>query len=180
MDFRLDDDSDDAWLIEVNPRFFAGLFQTIASGVDYPWLLYRMSLGESIDTVPPPGAGVQTHIPVTATLSLLEDAISEGLDFEQLRLGWQEAWDASKEGDFKNAWQSFSQRVHSAFSPRKDDKSLSEQFAELNKAEMEGLSWDDPLTSLGVLVILSALVKTGKLPEEMNTSTKKGDFKPAD
>ena len=45
LDFRWGDDPSDPRLIELNPRFFGGLPQAIAAGVDYPWLAYRLALG---------------------------------------------------------------------------------------------------------------------------------------
>lgn len=179
IDFRVADNTHTTpWLIEVNPRFFGGLFHSIASGVDYPWLLYRLTLGETLTNTITPEIGVQTRLPLTATLSLFEEAIKQGINYEHLYLSWQKAWNASKEGDLKTAWHAFSQQAQALFSLQmQTDKTLSEKFTELGQAKMEGLSWDDPLTSLGILVILGSLIKNGHLPEEFNTNTKKGFFK---
>jgi predicted ATP-grasp superfamily ATP-dependent carboligase len=35
-------------LIEVNPRFYGSVCLPIAAGVDYPWILWRMAMGEKI------------------------------------------------------------------------------------------------------------------------------------
>ena len=39
------------YLIEVNPRFFGGLIQSVESGWDYPWLLFQLAVKGSIDPV---------------------------------------------------------------------------------------------------------------------------------
>jgi predicted ATP-grasp superfamily ATP-dependent carboligase len=43
IDFRWDRITT-PWLIEVNPRFWAGVFHTSTSGVDFPWMLYEMAV----------------------------------------------------------------------------------------------------------------------------------------
>lgn len=44
------DEKDDAYkLIEVNARFWGSLQLAITSGVDFPYMLYRMSIGESVE-----------------------------------------------------------------------------------------------------------------------------------
>ena len=41
-DFRVDDRDNTPKLLEMNPRFWFSLYQAIASGVEFPYLLYRM------------------------------------------------------------------------------------------------------------------------------------------
>ena len=43
VDFRWDGFAE-PFLIEVNPRFWAGLFHTVESGVDFPWMLYELAV----------------------------------------------------------------------------------------------------------------------------------------
>ncbi len=49
MDFIVDDRDNTPKLLDINPRFFGSLFFPIAAGVDYPYLLYKMSLNGDID-----------------------------------------------------------------------------------------------------------------------------------
>ncbi len=44
LDFIVDEGSGRTGLIEVNPRFWGALDLAVRSGVDFPWLLYRMAL----------------------------------------------------------------------------------------------------------------------------------------
>ncbi len=48
-------------LMEINPRFWGSLYQAVASGVDFPYLLYRMALDGDIDPVLDYPLGVKTR-----------------------------------------------------------------------------------------------------------------------
>lgn len=43
VEFKLNELTNQAWLLEVNPRFWGSLALAIQSGVDFPFLLYRMA-----------------------------------------------------------------------------------------------------------------------------------------
>ena len=53
-------------LIEVNPRFFGGLIQSVESGWDYPWLLFQLASEGHVDPV--------SDIPTNAENQLLSGA----------------------------------------------------------------------------------------------------------
>ncbi|MDX1565514.1 MAG: ATP-grasp domain-containing protein, partial [Phycisphaeraceae bacterium] len=73
VDFRwTGEPSDDPVLIEVNPRFWSGLFQSLESGVDYPWLLYRLMVEGTVPDAPPPALGTRTKVPLLVALSAIE------------------------------------------------------------------------------------------------------------
>jgi predicted ATP-grasp superfamily ATP-dependent carboligase len=77
VDFRWSGrEVDPAYLIEVNPRFFGGLFQALASGVDFPWLLFQ--LAATGHTRPPSeiAIGVRTQTPITGTLGILRELLN--------------------------------------------------------------------------------------------------------
>lgn len=48
VEFRLDYRDDKFKLMEVNPRFWGSLPLAIASGMDFPFLLYKMAFGENV------------------------------------------------------------------------------------------------------------------------------------
>lgn len=62
-----------AYLIELNPRFFGGLPQAIASKVDYPQLYYRLACGEALKKQPAPLTDVRTETPVVSILATLQE-----------------------------------------------------------------------------------------------------------
>ena len=51
VEFRYDEQSGRAWLLEVNPRFWGSVGLAIQSGVDFPYLLFRMATEGDIEPV---------------------------------------------------------------------------------------------------------------------------------
>jgi len=51
VEFKYDEDRKKAWLLEVNPRFWGSLALAIHSGVDFPYLLYKMALEGDVEPV---------------------------------------------------------------------------------------------------------------------------------
>ncbi len=51
VEFKHDEETGRSWLLEVNPRFWGSLALAIQSGVDFPYLLYRMATEGDIPPV---------------------------------------------------------------------------------------------------------------------------------
>ncbi len=51
VEFKLDNKTKKPYLIEVNPRIWGSIYQAIASGVDFPYLLYRMTTEGDVEKV---------------------------------------------------------------------------------------------------------------------------------
>ena len=51
VEFRDNAETGEAWLLEVNPRFWGSLGLAIAAGVDFPYLLYRMARDGDVEPV---------------------------------------------------------------------------------------------------------------------------------
>ena len=51
VEFKYNENEKKGWLIEVNPRFWGSLALPIKSGVDFPYLLYRMATYGDVETV---------------------------------------------------------------------------------------------------------------------------------
>jgi predicted ATP-grasp superfamily ATP-dependent carboligase len=51
VEFKYDERTGKGWLIEVNPRLWGSLALAIQSGVDFPYLIYRMAIEGDIDPV---------------------------------------------------------------------------------------------------------------------------------
>lgn len=60
-DFLVEDGSGTPYLIDINPRFWGSLMQGIASGVDFPYLVYKIALDGDVETVPDYRSGVMTR-----------------------------------------------------------------------------------------------------------------------
>ena len=59
-DFILDEEGT-PYLLEINPRFWGSLGNAVSAGVDFPYLLYRMALGEDIEPILNYKLGVKTR-----------------------------------------------------------------------------------------------------------------------
>jgi predicted ATP-grasp superfamily ATP-dependent carboligase len=51
VEFKHDDRSGRTWLLDVNPRFWGSLALAVQSGVDFPYLLYRMAVDGDVEQV---------------------------------------------------------------------------------------------------------------------------------
>ena len=51
VEFKYDEKKKKGWLIEVNPRFWGSIGLAIQSGVDFPYLLYRMAVDGDVPPV---------------------------------------------------------------------------------------------------------------------------------
>jgi predicted ATP-grasp superfamily ATP-dependent carboligase len=60
-DFIVDATSGDPYLIDINPRLWGSLAQAIASGVDFPYLLYRLAIDGDIAPVTTFKTGITTR-----------------------------------------------------------------------------------------------------------------------
>jgi predicted ATP-grasp superfamily ATP-dependent carboligase len=61
VEFILDRSDGRPKIMEVNPRFWGSLYQAIAAGVDFPYLLYKMAVGEPVDLVTGCVEGIRTR-----------------------------------------------------------------------------------------------------------------------
>ncbi len=61
VEFIVNETTGQAWLIEVNPRFWGSLALAIQSGVDFPYLLYRMAVDGDVAPVLEYNEGVVTR-----------------------------------------------------------------------------------------------------------------------
>ncbi len=61
VEFKLDQHTNKPYLIEVNPRFWGSINQAITSGVDFPYLLYKMAVDGDIEPVLDYRLGVRTR-----------------------------------------------------------------------------------------------------------------------
>ncbi len=60
-DFIVDERNGEPYLIDINPRFWGSLVQAIASGVDFPYLLYRIAVEGDVKPVNSFTTGIVTR-----------------------------------------------------------------------------------------------------------------------
>ena len=95
VDFRWDGKEVEPVLIEVNPRFWGGLTQSVASGWDYPYLLYRLAIDGTVAAVDPTNNDpnsihAKTETPVMALLATLTEIAQDDTQMEAMRQAFEE------------------------------------------------------------------------------------------
>jgi predicted ATP-grasp superfamily ATP-dependent carboligase len=60
VEFKIHSKSHKPYLLEVNPRFWGSLNQAICAGVDFPYLLYKIAMGEPTGEIDDYKLGVRT------------------------------------------------------------------------------------------------------------------------
>ncbi len=168
LDFRWDgQESTPAHLIEINPRFWGGLFQSVESGIDYPWLLYQLTAYDKLDPVPEPVIGTRTRIPMVSILAELQNLSESDDQFARISSSLQHGWQDIKSGDFWSGLMSVVDGVSELLNPIDRLKQVRRWLQENQNTQTEIFSTDDPKASLGALYILGSLIRTGKLPAEI-------------
>ncbi len=154
-------------LIEVNARFWAGIFHSVESGVDFPWLLYRQTIGEDIDIEDDADIGATTKTTGAWLLAAIEDVAQSDPHFTAASEAWREAKQELKSGDLAEAIENFGRAVRESFSLKNATQELRDVLHDLKHAPSELSAAKDPMVGLGALFVLSSLVRHGKLPPEV-------------
>ncbi|TVQ39946.1 MAG: ATP-grasp domain-containing protein [Spirochaetaceae bacterium] len=168
LDFRWDGNpGTNPSLIEVNPRFWAGLFQSVESGIDFPWLLYRLTVSGQTPTPHAIQIGKRTKIPGLWLLGAIHDATNSETSFESLRSAWREAWHRIENKQISDAFQILSRSLEGKASFRETVATLRKIIHDGRNASNDLFYRDDPFIVLGVMFILASLIRYGKLPPEI-------------
>ena len=173
IDFRWDGSSE-PWLIEMNPRFWGGLAQSIESGFDYPYWLYQLALDGQSETFNPERRNVRTWNPGLVLLL----AIQEFLESKHSKLELAVAYEMFKM-DFRNdqigATYRLLEKVSSSLNPQERlaavKKVLRKEYGGIN----EFFSFRDPLPMLGLLYPIMLFVRHGKISPELLVAKAKID-----
>jgi gamma-glutamyl-gamma-aminobutyrate hydrolase PuuD/predicted ATP-grasp superfamily ATP-dependent carboligase len=167
LDFRWSERAKDApKLIEVNARFWAGIFHSVESGVDFPWLLYRQTIGLEADG-DEAEIGSTTKTSGTWLLAAIEDIAASDPHFNAAAEAWADAKSHVKSGDVLAAFENASKAVGKSLNVREALSQLRDTISDLKEAPSELTAAKDPLVGLGALFVLSSLVRHGKLPPEV-------------
>lgn len=85
VEFKLDERNNKPVLIEVNPRFWGSVYQAIAAGVDFPYLLYEMAANGDVKPVFNYKVGVKTRFIFKDFLALSSNLIKSNNRCETLK-----------------------------------------------------------------------------------------------
>ncbi len=168
IDFRWTGKEEDApKLIEVNARFWAGLYHSMASGVDYPWLLYQLTAYGSISESPTPVIGKITRTPVLSTMSMLSSVFSRSFRFPVTRRVVGSGWKLIRAGEWREGLRRIWRGLKGAVTFDKAAFVALEKMDQSRNAPTEFDHAHDPYAGLGILFILSSLRRYGRLPDEV-------------
>ena len=147
IDFMWSGDPDEEpVIIEVNPRFWAGLFQSVES--------------EAV-------IGTKTRVPVAWAAGAIKQALSAEVDTEGAKQSVRQMMDHVEKGELKSAFASLKSAFGKATNLDEAISLLRVQSRNAKDAKSELMLSEDPMTSLGIFFILSSLARHGKLPPEV-------------
>lgn len=159
--------SDPAYMIEVNPRFWAGLFHSVESGVDYPWLLYQLKAFGKVEDDGHVEIGSKTKVPGLWTLSALQDVVESETHFDALGRAWSNLWHSKRGESFRDRFNDFGAALKNSVDGKDMIEKIKSMRALGKEARSEFAHGDDPFTGLGFLFIVSSLLRHGELPPEL-------------
>jgi len=168
IDFMWDEDENSTpIMIEVNPRFWAGLDHSVKSGMDFPWLLYRLFVDGHAEPQGQARTGYKTSLPGLTTMARIEELFTEALNFEELEEKWPQIKTHLKNRELSQAAALFKDAIKDSISIEQAIASFKTMTEEAKQAEKISYGEDDPFIGLGVLFILASLIRHGKLPPEI-------------
>lgn len=170
IDFRWQGKDSPPWIIEMNPRFWGGLPQSIASGVDYPYLLFRLALEERLDPVRAAEPGARTELPLMALLSTLHEVIRDDESMGKMRAAYSELRRSFFPGNRRRALRTFLSRLRGAADLRGRMEKLRKLLQDHRGTVSDIFSWDDPLPALGIFYPLAVFLREGRVSLEALTS----------
>ncbi len=167
VDFRWTGEPQDTpQCIEVNARFWAGIFHSIETGIDFPWLLYQQTIGQPF-AEPEAQVGVITKTPAVWLLAALEDVAASDPHLNAAADAWKRAKENLSTGKLARAMEEAVHALGATASAHEALDAMNAAVARTRDAPSELSSDKDPLVGLGALFILSHLVRHKKLPPEI-------------
>jgi len=168
IDFRWDGENT-PYLIEVNPRFWGGLGQSVESGWSYPYHLFRLAVDGYIDPIEhDKNKNVKTFNPCLMSLLMLQ----EFMEARDMKTDLGEAFktfntELDERGDHFKALDKFSDKLAEAIIPVDRLKAVKEVLGANKGAVNELFKKRDPLPLLGLLYPLAVFLKHGKVSADM-------------
>jgi predicted ATP-grasp superfamily ATP-dependent carboligase len=171
VDFRWTGAADDGpRLIEVNPRFWGGLPQSVASGWDYPYLLYRLAVDGTVEAVAPHASTAKTETPLVSVLAMLEEISHDDLRLNCLRDAYvqlrKDAPSVGRVRALEGMWHNLTAGIDVQARRRHAHQLLTDHA----HAVSDVWSWHDPAPALGVLYPLAVFLKHGRISTELLVS----------
>ncbi|MCP3965636.1 MAG: ATP-grasp domain-containing protein [Lentisphaerae bacterium] len=171
IDFRWDG-KNKPYLIEVNPRFWGGLGQSIASGWDYPYMLFKLAVNGTIDAIAPQPKDIRTFNPCLTVLLAAQEFIEAKHPRKEVENAFHKLRHQFKHNQVA-ALRKFVGRLAHAANPADRFIAVEKVLKENRGAVDEIFKWKDPLPLLGLLYPVAVFLKHGKVSAELLASKSK-------
>jgi predicted ATP-grasp superfamily ATP-dependent carboligase len=170
VDFRWTGMDATPLLIEVNPRFWGGLPQSVAAGWDYPYLLYRLAVDGRVDAVAPHASDAKTETPIVSLLALAAEIAHDDLRLNCLQEAFRELHADVAAGERLHAVGQFFHNLTEGVDVHARMTHAHNLLREHAHAVSDVWSWRDPAPALGVLYPLAVFLKHGRVSTELLVS----------
>lgn len=170
VDFRWDGQKTEPTLIEVNPRFWGGLTQSVASGWDYPYMLFRLAVDGTVAPADVKSNGARTETPIVALLATLTEIAQDDSRMNDMRQAFEQLKLEFGPGSRMHALRDFFDRLRHSGDLKERWEHAQQMLADHHSTVSDVLSWNDPLPALGVLYPLAVFLKHGKVSTELLVS----------
>ena len=170
LDFRWEGTPEaQPYLIEVNPRFFGGLIQSVESGWDYPWLLFQLAWNGHVEPVKETRTDVRTETPILAFLATLQEIADDEDRMVRLKASWEQAKEEFRTGSRRRSIRGLYHGIKDYFDIKARFNKARQLLEDHQDNIYDVLSRDDPRAALGVLYPLAVFLRHGKVNLELIT-----------
>ena len=164
-------------MLEMNPRFWAGLHHSMEAGVDFPWLNFLLAAGRKIAPLADDVAnvGLRTRTPGAWILSAAQDIAQNDEHLQQAADEWRKMKSSASSADILSMASHFMKSAGEAALGAGMVRSLGKKLESHKGLSSEFNSDSDPAVGLGVLFAVSHLMRHGELPPEFKFEAGKRD-----
>ena len=171
VDFRWDG-KNTPYLIEINPRFWGGLGQSIAAGWNYPYLLYQLAVNGDIPVVKHEANNIKTYNPCLSFLLMVQEFHEAKHPINEVEAAFHTLKIKFKKHHF-HALEKFVKQLGKAVNPIDRFKAVEKVIHEKHGSVNEMFNWKDPLPVLGLLYPIAFFLKHGRINSKMLVSGSK-------
>jgi len=111
--------------------------------------------------------GARTKVPGIWSIPAIQDLVDNSTDFEKIKTAFTDIWNNEKDLSWKEKFSSFQTSIKQSFDNNKFDETFQDIKDKNSTAISEYDFSEDPKSSLGILFIISSLLKHGELPPEV-------------
>lgn len=171
VDFRWNE-KDTPYLIEINPRFWGGLGQSIAAGWNYPYMLYQLAVNGDISVQKPKAKDVKTYNPCLSFLLMVQEFHEAKHPIEEIEAAFHTLKLKFKEHHIHSVGK-FIKQLGKAINPVDRFKAVEKVIRAKEGSINEMFNSKDPLPVLGLLYPIAFFLKHGRINSKMLVSGSK-------